>query len=130
VRRLQGAEALEPAGYEGAALAFVAMAQDPEPAAAAARAAGVPVNVVDRPDLCDFTTPAIVDRGSVVGAIGTGGAAPVLATLLRTELELLWPEDLGDRAAVARAWPARSALCCRTSASGGASCASFCVVSR
>ena len=104
LRRLIGEAALEPASYHGAALAFVALTGDAaERAAAAARTAGAPVNVVDRPDLCDFTTPAIVDRGSVVGAIGTGGAAPVLATLLRTELELLWPEDLGHRAAVARA---------------------------
>jgi precorrin-2 dehydrogenase/sirohydrochlorin ferrochelatase len=104
IRRLARDKAFETAAYAGAALAFIALAgADAERAAAAARAAGVPVNVVDRPELCAFTTPAIVDRGSVVGAIGTGGAAPVLATLLRTELELTWPEDLGARAALARA---------------------------
>jgi precorrin-2 dehydrogenase/sirohydrochlorin ferrochelatase len=104
VRRVPSHAALDPTSYAGAVLAFVALAGDAaEQAAAAARAAGVPVNVVDRPELCDFTTPAIVDRGAVVGAIGTGGAAPVLATLLRTELELAWPEDLGRRAELARA---------------------------
>jgi precorrin-2 dehydrogenase/sirohydrochlorin ferrochelatase len=103
LRRLSPAEALTADAYAGAALAFVALTGEAaEHAAAAARAAGVPVNVVDRPELCDFTTPAIVDRGTVVGAVGTGGAAPVLATLLRTELEQLWPEDLGARAALAR----------------------------
>jgi precorrin-2 dehydrogenase/sirohydrochlorin ferrochelatase len=101
VRRVGGEAAGSAEAYAGAALAFVALAE-PEAAAAAARAAGVPVNVVDRPELCDFTTPAIVDRGTVVGAIGTGGAAPVLATLLRTELELLWPEDLGAKAELAK----------------------------
>ncbi len=102
VRRVTGEAAERAESYAGAVLAFVAMAGEAaERAASAARASGVPVNVVDRPELCDFTTPAIVDRGAVVGAIGTSGAAPVLATLLRTELESLWPEDLGARAALA-----------------------------
>jgi precorrin-2 dehydrogenase / sirohydrochlorin ferrochelatase len=102
VRRVPPAEAADSAAYRGAALAFVALpGAAAETAARAARSAGVPVNVVDRPELCDFTTPAIVDRGAVIGAIGTGGAAPVLATLLRSELEAVWPEDLGERAALA-----------------------------
>lgn len=103
VRRVQADAAENEASYAGAALAFVALpGQAAERAAAAARAAGVPVNVVDRPELCDFTTPGIVDRGAVVGAIGTGGAAPVLATLLRSELEALWPADLGAKATLVR----------------------------
>lgn len=102
LRRITDADAERPAAYEGAILAFVALPGGmAEAAASAARAAGVPVNVVDRPELCDFTTPAIVDRGAVVAAIGTGGAAPVLAALLRSELETLWPEDLGARAELA-----------------------------
>ena len=102
LRRISGLEADQPAAYEGAVLAFIALqGAAAERAAAAARTAGVPVNVVDRPDLCDFTTPAIVNRGAVVGAIGTSGAAPVLATLLRSELEALWPSDLGRRAELA-----------------------------
>ena len=54
---------------------------------AIARALGVPVNVPDRPELCTFAMPAIVDRGEVTVAIGTSGAAPVLAQRLRAWLE-------------------------------------------
>src|SRR6476646_12128595 len=51
------------------------------------RALGVPVNVPDRPELCTFALPAIVDRGEVTVAIGPSGAAPVLAQRLRAWLE-------------------------------------------
>ena len=54
---------------------------------AIARALGVPVNVPDRPELCSFALPAIVDRGEVTVAIGTSAAAPVLAQRLRAWLE-------------------------------------------
>ena len=46
-----------------------------------ARRLGIPVNAVDRPELCDFFTPAIVNRAPVCVAIGTEGAAPVLAQI-------------------------------------------------
>ena len=64
--------------FAGAALAFVATGAPEEDArlAASARAAGVLVNVVDAPDLCDAYTPSIVDRDPLVVAIGTEGAAP------------------------------------------------------
>jgi uroporphyrin-III C-methyltransferase/precorrin-2 dehydrogenase/sirohydrochlorin ferrochelatase len=68
--------------------------------AALARAAGVPLNVVDRPALCDFILPAILDRSPVVVAISTGGAAPALAGLIRQELEVLIPPGLGRFAAL------------------------------
>ena len=102
LRRLTGDKALTPAAYEGAVLAFVATEDDSfaMAAAAAARAAHVPVNVVDRPALCDFTTPAIIDRGQVVAAIGTGGASPMLATMLRHDIEARVPEGAGKVAAL------------------------------
>lgn len=102
--RLSGAVALDPAAYAGAALAFVAGGDDAfqRGACAAARAAGTPVNVVDRPELCDFTTPAVIDRGEVVAAIGSGGAAPLLVSMLRTDIEASVPEGAGRVAALLR----------------------------
>jgi len=104
VVRIAGAKALDPKAYAAATLAFVAAEDDAfaRDAAEAARAAGVPVNVVDRPALCDFTTPAVIDRGEVVAAIGTGGASPMLATLLRHDLEARVPEGAGRVAALFR----------------------------
>jgi precorrin-2 dehydrogenase/sirohydrochlorin ferrochelatase len=104
LRRLEGAAALNSDSYAGALLAFIASDDDAfaTAAAAAARAAHVPVNVVDRPALCDFTTPAVIDRGEVVAAIGTGGASPMLATLLRHDIEARVPEGAGRVAALFR----------------------------
>ncbi len=56
-------------------------------AASDARASGILVNVVDRPELCDFIVPAQVRRGDLLIAIATGGAAPALAKRLRERLE-------------------------------------------
>ncbi|WP_091736692.1 NAD(P)-dependent oxidoreductase [Phenylobacterium immobile] len=102
VVRIAGPAALASDAYTGAALVFVTGEDETYVAAAvaAARAAGVPVNAPDRPHLCDFTTPAIVDRGAVVAAIGTGGGAPMLATMLRHQLEAQIPAGLGQVAAL------------------------------
>lgn len=94
--RVAGDDALRPEVYAGARLAFIAGDEAwSRRAAAAARATGAWVNAVDRPELCDFNTPGIVDRGAVVGAVGTVGAAPVLAVHLRQEWEQRWPQGLG-----------------------------------
>jgi uroporphyrin-III C-methyltransferase/precorrin-2 dehydrogenase/sirohydrochlorin ferrochelatase len=66
-----------------------------------ARAARCPVNVVDQPDLCDMTTPALVDRDPVVAAIGSEGTAPVLTREIKTRLERMLPGNLGGLAALA-----------------------------
>ncbi|WP_411817136.1 siroheme synthase CysG [Hyphococcus sp. DH-69] len=64
----------------------------------AARIAGVLVNVVDRPEYCDFTTPSIIDRGRVTISISTDGAAPVLGRKLRADIEALLPSKVGSLA--------------------------------
>ena len=82
------------------AVAVVSAAGDALDAQIAARARRhrIPVNVVDRPELSTFIFPAIVDRGEVVVAIGTGGASPVLARRLRELIEALLPARIGDLA--------------------------------
>ncbi|EJW10784.1 Siroheme synthase [Rhodovulum sp. PH10] len=69
--------------------------------AALARKFGVPVNVVDRTELCDFATPAIVDRAPLSIAIATDGHAPVLAQLVRAKIEALLPPAFGRLGALA-----------------------------
>lgn len=82
---------------EQAALAIVAIDDDVQAHAAIARlkARGILVNATDRPEQCDFTLPAIVDRDPVLVAIGTGGASAGLAKALRQRLEQLMPPSLG-----------------------------------
>ena len=68
----------------------------------AARARGIPINVVDAAELSTFITPAIVDRDPVLIAIGTEGTAPVLAREIKTRLESWLPANFGRLAAQAR----------------------------
>ncbi|MBU6464969.1 MAG: uroporphyrinogen-III C-methyltransferase [Bradyrhizobium sp.] len=65
---------------------------------ARAKAAGVPVNVMDDIDHSTFIFPAIVDRGDVVVAVGTGGSSPVVARRLRESIEAMLPARIGDLA--------------------------------
>jgi precorrin-2 dehydrogenase/sirohydrochlorin ferrochelatase len=99
--RLSEAQALADGAFAGALLAFIAGDETfSRQAAELARAAGALVNVVDRPALSDFSTPAVVDRGEVVVGIGTAGAAPMMAALLRNDLEARIPQGAGRVAAL------------------------------
>jgi uroporphyrin-III C-methyltransferase/precorrin-2 dehydrogenase/sirohydrochlorin ferrochelatase len=103
---------------EGAAAAIAIVAIEDEAAAQAAavrlKARGVLVNAVDRPALCDFTLPAIVDRDPLIIAVGTGGASAGLAKAVRQRIEALLPSRLGTlalalsgaRGAIRQRWPA------------------------
>jgi len=104
VVRVDGPAAFLPGTYAGAVLAFVAGEDEVflQAAASAARAARVLVNVVDKPAMSDFNTPAVIDRGEVVAAVGTGGGSPTLATKLRNDIEAQVPEGAGRVAALLR----------------------------
>lgn len=103
-------------GEDGdARLAFVALdgREAAEAAAQRLKARGFLVNVADRPELCDFTLPSVLERGDVLVAVGTGGASAGLAKHVRLRLEALLPPALGAlaealagaKAALRRRWP-------------------------
>lgn len=94
------------ADLEGFALAIAATSDDAvnRVVAAAARARRIPVNVVDQPALCSFILPSIIERAPLVVAVSSGGAAPVLARLLRARLETLIPAGYGRLATLAGAF--------------------------
>jgi siroheme synthase-like protein len=58
------------------------------------RAAGIPVNVVDDIEFCDFIFPSIVKRGKLTVAISTSGSSPLYARMLRQQLEEMLPENI------------------------------------
>jgi uroporphyrin-III C-methyltransferase / precorrin-2 dehydrogenase / sirohydrochlorin ferrochelatase len=93
----------------GATIAVADCADDEEAArfAAAARAAGVPVNVIDRPAFCDFSFGAIVNRSPLVIGISTDGAAPVFGQAIRAKIEALIPRGFARWADTARTWRPR-----------------------
>lgn len=97
------------ADLAGAALAVGDFSDDGEAAsfAAAARAAGVPVNVVDKPAFCDFAFGAIVNRSPLVIGISTDGAAPVFAQAIRAKLEAFIPQGFARWAEAAQRWRQR-----------------------
>jgi uroporphyrin-III C-methyltransferase/precorrin-2 dehydrogenase/sirohydrochlorin ferrochelatase len=92
------------------ALVAVAEEEDPEEAArfaAAARARGALVNVIDNPPFCDFQFGAIVNRSPVVIGISTDGAAPILAQDIRRRVEAILPSGLGAWSRVAKGFRER-----------------------
>ena len=97
---------IAPANFSGAALAIAEAESTPEAAGlqAAARAAGVAVNIIDKPRFSDFQFGAIVDRSPLVIGISTGGGAPKLAQALRGRLEALLPREIKIWAQEAKVW--------------------------
>src|SRR3981081_1928203 len=114
---VSGLDAAEGAGIElatgdpmvadlGGVIAILcAGAGDIGPAMSArAKAVGLPVNVMDDLAHSTFIFPAIVDRGDVVVAVGTGGASPVVARRVRESIEAMLPARIGDLAAFIGRW--------------------------
>ena len=100
-----------PAAYEkhqleGATLVFAATGDAELDARIVtdARAARIPANAVDQPDYCDFLTPALVNRAPVAVAIGTEGAGPVLAQMIRARVDQMLSPSLGPLAQLAESY--------------------------
>ena len=95
-----------PDQVNGAALVFAATGEAVQDRAIvdAARAARIPANAVDQPDYCDFYTPALVNRAPVAVAIGTEGAGPVLAQMIRAQVDQLLSPSLGRLATLATSY--------------------------
>ena len=90
----------------GAAIAIGAITDDSEATAfaTAAKAAGVPVNVIDRPAFCEFQFGAIVNRSPLIVAISTDGAAPVFGQAIRSRFEAMLPQGFKRWAEAAKTW--------------------------
>lgn len=89
----------------GAAIALADAESEAEAQAffCAARAAGVPVNVIDKPEFCQFQFGSIVNRSPVVVSISTDGAAPILGQAIRRRIETLLPPALAGWGRLAKA---------------------------
>lgn len=103
---VRGDRSWAPEHFLGAVLAVGAFARPAEAEAfrGAARAAGVPVNLVDRPGLCDFSFGGIVNRSPLVIGIATDGAAPAFGQQVRARIEALLPPGIAAWAAAAKDW--------------------------
>jgi uroporphyrin-III C-methyltransferase/precorrin-2 dehydrogenase/sirohydrochlorin ferrochelatase len=90
----------------GAALAIGACEDDAAAACFArmARDAGVPVNVIDKPEFCDFAFGAVVNRSPLVVGISTDGAAPIFGQAVRAKIEAMLPAGFALWATAAQAW--------------------------
>ena len=88
----------------GCVLAIAATDDEPlnEQVSKDAQALGMPVNVVDSPQLCTVIFPAIVDRSPLMIAVSSGGDAPVLARLMRARIETWVPAVYGELAGLAK----------------------------
>jgi uroporphyrin-III C-methyltransferase/precorrin-2 dehydrogenase/sirohydrochlorin ferrochelatase len=95
--------AFDSRALDGCALAIGAEAPEVDLRAlsAEARTRGIPVNIVDRAELCSFITPSVIDRDPVTVAISSSGTAPVLARMLRSRIEAIIPPAYGRLAALA-----------------------------
>src|SRR5262249_48046815 len=104
--------AWSPQSFVGATLVVGATDHDSEAACMfdAARAAGIPINVIDKPQFCTFQFGAIVNRSPLVVSISTDGGAPVLAQAIRSRIEAMLPSGLARWAQVAKAWRTRLQL--------------------
>ncbi len=100
---LHHATTWRPDSLAGMALAIADAEDDAEARdfADAARAAGVPCNIIDRPEFCQFQFGSIVNRSPVVIGISTNGAAPILGQAIRQRIEVLLPPSLADWARLA-----------------------------
>lgn len=97
--------------FTGAAIAIGALDDEHDGAAfaATARRLGIPVNVVDKPALCDFQFGAIVNRSPLVIGISTDGGAPPLGQAIRSMIETLLPAGFSGWAQAAKTWRGRVA---------------------
>jgi uroporphyrin-III C-methyltransferase/precorrin-2 dehydrogenase/sirohydrochlorin ferrochelatase len=98
-------EAWHPTIFTGATLALADCETEEDARAffTAAVAAGVPVNIIDKPTYCQFQFGSIVNRSPVIVSISTDGAAPILAQAIRRRIETLLPAALKQWAELAQA---------------------------